>query len=90
MGYEFVGLIFEGAYFRNFTVLRLDYWLCIIPQPSCSKANYLYPGVKFYLGFLFFFSKAFSWIIFSILFIASNYKIVGKKSLTEFCTKPGS
>ena len=32
--YEFVGLIFGGAYFRNFTVLPSS-----IPQLICSKAD---------------------------------------------------
>ena len=41
------------------------------------------PGLNFNLGF-FFFSKAFSRIIFSILFRASNHQIVGKKNKTEF------
>ena len=37
-------------------------------------------GLKFTSGFLFFWSKAFSRIIFSILFRASNYQIVDKKN----------
>ena len=40
------------------------------------KAN---PGLNFNLGFFFFCSKAFSRIIFSILFRASNHQIVGKR-----------
>ena len=42
------------------------------------------PGLNFNLGFFFFCSKAFSRIIFSILFRASNHQIVGKKNKTEF------
>ena len=42
------------------------------------------PGLNFNLGFLFFFSKIFSRIIFSILFRATNHQIVGKKNKTEF------
>ena len=42
------------------------------------------PGLNFKLGFSFFFLKAFSPIIFSILFRASNHQIVGKKNKTEF------
>ena len=43
------------------------------------------PGLNFNPGFSFSFcSKAFSRIIFSILFRASNHQIVGKKNRTEF------
>ena len=38
------------------------------------------PGLNFNPGFLFFCSKEFSWIIFSILFRASNNKIVDEKN----------
>ena len=37
------------------------------------------PGLNFNLGFFFFCPKAFSQIIFSLLFTASNHQIVGKK-----------
>ena len=42
------------------------------------------PGLNFNLGFFFFCSKAFSRIIFSILFRASNHQIVGKKNKSEY------
>ena len=42
------------------------------------------PELNFNLGFLLFFSKAFSHIIFSILYRASNHCISGKKNLTKF------
>ena len=42
------------------------------------------PGLNFNPGFFFFCSKAFSWINFSILFIASTHQIVDKKNKTEF------
>ena len=45
------------------------------------------PGLNFNLGFFFFCSKAFSRIIFSILFIASNHQFVGKKNKTDFLFK---
>ena len=45
------------------------------------------PGLNFNLGFFFFCSKAFSRIIFTILFRASNHQIVGKNSKTEFAFK---
>ena len=46
------------------------------------------PGLNLNLGFFFFFcSKAFSRIIFSILFKASNHQIVGKNNKTEFAFK---
>ena len=45
------------------------------------------PGLNFNLGFFFFCSKAFSRIIFSIFFRASNHQIVGKKNNTEFAFK---
>ena len=38
------------------------------------------PGLNFNLGFFFFLSKAFSWIIFSIFFRVSNHHIVGKEN----------
>ena len=38
------------------------------------------PGLNFNSDFLFFCSKAFSWIIFSILFRASNNEIVDEKN----------
>ena len=41
------------------------------------------PGLNFNLGFFFFCSIAFSWIIF-YSFRASNHQIVGKKNKTEF------
>ena len=37
--YIWRGDLTEG--FLRYEFERLDYWLCIIPQPSCSKANYL-------------------------------------------------
>ena len=42
------------------------------------------PGLNFNLGFLFFCLKTFFWIIFSLLFRASNHQIVDKKIKTEF------
>ena len=42
------------------------------------------PGLNFNLGILFFCSKAFSCIVFSLLFRASNHQIVGKRNKTEF------
>ena len=42
------------------------------------------PRLNFNLGFFFFCSKAFSRIIFSILFRATNHQIVRKKNKTEF------
>ena len=42
------------------------------------------PELNFNLGLFFFGSKAFSRMIFSILFRASNHQIVGKKNKTEF------
>ena len=42
------------------------------------------PGLNFNLGFFFFCLKAFSWIILSLLFRASNHQIVGKRNKTEF------
>ena len=58
------------------------------------------PGLNYNPGFFFFCLKAFSRIIFSILFRASNHQIVDKKNKTEFafsgfiselkiCTDPG-
>ena len=47
----------------------------------------LFDGLHFNLGFFFFCSKAFSRIIFSILFRASNHQIVGKKYKTELLFK---
>ena len=41
-------------------------------------------GLNFDQGFSFFCSKSFPPIIFSILFRASNYKIVEKTNLTKF------
>ena len=38
------------------------------------------PGLNFNLGFFFFLSKAFSWIIFSIFFRVYNHHIVGKEN----------
>ena len=38
------------------------------------------PGLNFNPGFFFFFSKALSRIIFSILFRVSNHQIVGKEN----------
>ena len=40
--------------------------------------------LNFILGFFVCCSKAFSWIIFSFIFRASNHKIVDKKISTEF------
>ena len=37
-------------------------------------------GVKFNPDFLFLCSKAFSWIIFSVIFRASNHQLVDKKN----------
>ena len=42
------------------------------------------PGLNFNLGFFFFCLKTFFWIIFSLLFRASNHQIVGKRNKTEF------
>ena len=44
------------------------------------------PGLNFNPGFFFFFSKAFSRIIFSRPFKASNHQIVGKKNKTQFAS----
>ena len=57
-------------------------------------------GLNFNLGFFFFLTKAFSWIIFSTPFRVSNHQILDKKNYTEFafqafisefkfCTNPG-
>ena len=51
-------------------------------RPSCSIV-----GVRFNSGFFFFSSKAFSWIIFSILFRASNNQNCSKKEFTEMLFK---
>lgn len=42
------------------------------------------PGLDFNPGFFFFLSKAFSWIVFSILFRVFNHQIVDKNNETEF------
>ena len=41
-------------------------------------------GLNFNPGFFFFCLKAFSWMIFSILFRASNHQIVDEKNKSEF------
>ena len=40
----------------------------------------LNPGVEFNPGFFFFCSKAFPWLIFSVIFRASNHQLVDKKN----------
>ena len=45
------------------------------------------PGLDFNPGFFFFCSKAFTRIIFSLLYRVSNHQIVGKKNKTEFASK---
>ena len=42
------------------------------------------PGLNFNSSFFFFYSKAFSRIIFSIIFRASNHQIVDRQNWTEF------
>ena len=59
------------------------------PGPSCLKANLRLSGVKFYVGFFIFCSKAFFGFFFSIVFRPSNCQTVireikNKLSLTEF------
>ena len=46
----------------------------VVRRPISAK-----PRVKFNLGFFFLCSKAFSWIIFSVIFRASNHQPVDKK-----------
>ena len=58
-------------------------WVKVLGQVVRRPIN-ANPGLNFNLGFFFFCSKAFSRIIFSILFRASNHQIVGKKNKTEF------
>ena len=38
------------------------------------------PGVKFNLGLFFLYSKAFSWLIFSVIVGPSNHQLVDKKN----------
>ena len=47
MHYEFGGLIFGGAYFRNFMVFDFEHLVCIIISPFYSKET---KEIWFYLG----------------------------------------
>ena len=63
---------------------------CYLPGPVVRRPISANPGLNFNLGFFFFFffcSKAFSRIIFSILYSASNHQIVSKRNTTEFDLK---
>ena len=58
----------------------------VIQGPVVGRPTSINPRLNFNLGFFFFFPKAFSRIIFSLLFRASNHQIVGKKNKTEFAS----
>ena len=61
---------------------------CYLLGPVVRRPISANPGLNFNPGFFFFFgSKAFSRIIFSILFSASNHQIVSKRNTTEFAFK---
>ena len=54
---------------------------CILgPGPVVRRPISAYPRVKFNPGFFFLCSKAFSQIIFSVIFRASNHQLVDKKN----------
>ena len=62
-------------------------FLSILQGPVVRRRISADPRLNFNLGLFFFCSKAFSRIIFSILFRASNHQIVGKKNKTDFLFK---
>ena len=54
--------------------------LKVSQEPIVWRLFFANPGLNFCLGFFFFCSKAFPWIIFAILFSVSNHQIVEKKN----------